>query len=51
MLARFQEMPLKEVADVLKCPVNTVKVRVHRAIKELGAIYSELTGVQQHAVR
>ncbi len=45
MLARFENMPLKDVAVVLNCPVNTVKVRVHRAVKELGAIYAELEGV------
>lgn len=44
-LARFEEMPLKEIATILNCPVNTVKVRIHRAMKELSAIYAELAEV------
>ncbi|MBN1481892.1 RNA polymerase sigma factor [candidate division KSB1 bacterium] len=44
-LARFQEMPLKEIAKITRCPVNTVKVRIHRAIKELSTIYAELAEV------
>ena len=49
-MARFENLPLKEIAKILNCPVNTVKVRVHRAIKELGAIYSELTEVRQNVM-
>ncbi len=45
VLARFENLPLKDVARILNCPVNTAKVRVHRAVKELGAIYAELEGV------
>lgn len=44
VMSRFENMKVKEIAGILNCPVNTVKVRIHRAIKELGAIYQELSG-------
>lgn len=44
VLARFKDLPLKDVAKILGCPVNTVKVRIHRAVKELGALYTQLEG-------
>jgi len=45
MLARIENLPLKDVAKILGCPVNTVKVRIHRAVKELGTLYFKLEGV------
>ena len=50
ILARFENLPMKKIAKILNCPVNTVKVRVHRAIKELGAVYSKLTEVRHNAL-
>ncbi|MBN1562160.1 RNA polymerase sigma factor [candidate division KSB1 bacterium] len=47
LMARFENLALKEIAKILNCPVNSVKVRIHRAIKELGAIYAVLAEVQQ----
>ena len=44
MLFRFQGLKLREIADVLGCQVGTVKVQVHRALKDLGRIYGELQG-------
>lgn len=45
IMSRFEHMQIKEIAKVLNCPVNTIKVRIHRAIKELGAVYQEMSGV------
>ncbi|MBN1465783.1 sigma-70 family RNA polymerase sigma factor [candidate division KSB1 bacterium] len=50
LMARFADLSLKEMARILRCPVNSAKVKVHRAVKALGAIYAELTEVQQDVV-
>jgi RNA polymerase sigma factor (sigma-70 family) len=42
VLSRFQNLKYREIADLLECPVGTVKALVHRAVKELGEIYFEL---------
>ena len=39
LLARFQEMRYDDIAQLLDCSVGTVKVRVHRAMKELRTSY------------
>jgi RNA polymerase sigma-70 factor (ECF subfamily) len=39
ILSRFGTMKFEEIARLLDCPVGTVKVRAHRAIKELREIY------------
>lgn len=44
LLSRFQEMKYKDIAELLGCNIGSVKSSVHRAIKELGKIYSELQG-------
>jgi RNA polymerase sigma-70 factor (ECF subfamily) len=44
VLARYQELKYEEIADLLGCEVGTVKVRVHRALKELRDVYLKLTG-------
>ena len=44
MLSRFQNLKLREIADLLGCRVGTVKGQVHRALKDLGKIYYELSG-------
>jgi RNA polymerase sigma-70 factor (ECF subfamily) len=44
VLCRFQNLKLQEVAELLGCHVGTVKVQVHRALKDLGRIYLELQG-------
>lgn len=44
VLSRFQNMKYKEIAELMGCRIGTVKAQVHRAIKELGKIYFELSG-------
>ena len=36
IMSRFLELKHEEIATVLNCEVGTVKVRVHRALRELG---------------
>jgi RNA polymerase sigma factor (sigma-70 family) len=44
VLSRFQNLKYREIAELLGCNTGTVKAHVHRATKELGKIYFELTG-------
>jgi len=44
ILSRFQDLKYKEIAELFGCRIGTVKVLVHRAIKELGKAYLELSG-------
>src|SRR6185295_18814112 len=43
VLSRYQEMKYEQIAEVLGCEVGTVKVRVHRALKELREIFLKLS--------
>lgn len=43
VLARFQQLPYEQIADLLGIEIGTVKTRVHRAIKQLRDVYFELT--------
>jgi RNA polymerase sigma-70 factor (ECF subfamily) len=44
VLSRFQNMAYDHIAQVLGCEVGAVKVRVYRAVRELGQIYMDLAG-------
>ena len=44
VLSRFHNMKYEDIAQIQDCRVGTIKARVHRAIKELRAIYFELSG-------
>lgn len=44
ILSRFHYMTYEEIASLLGINLNTVKVRVHRAIHELRAAFLDLTG-------
>jgi len=44
LLSRFQNMKYEEIAALLGCEVNTVKVRVYRAVRALGQTYRQLEG-------
>jgi RNA polymerase sigma factor (sigma-70 family) len=43
LLSRFESRKYDEIAAILDCSVGAVKVRVHRAIKELREIYFGLS--------
>ena len=42
IMSRYQELKYDKIASILMCDVGTVKVRVYRAIRELGTIYEQL---------
>jgi RNA polymerase sigma factor (sigma-70 family) len=44
VLSRFQNLKYEEIAIVLNCGVGAVKMRVHRALKELRARFTSLAG-------
>ena len=44
LLSRFQNLKYEEIAALLGCEVNTVKVRVYRAVRALGENYRQLAG-------
>lgn len=44
VLSRFQDLRYDEIARVLDCSVGAVKMRVHRALKELKAKFAQLAG-------
>ena len=44
VLFRFQNLKLREIAELFGCQVGTVKAQVHRALKDLSRIYLELQG-------
>jgi len=43
LLSRFEELKHEEIARLLDCEVGTVKVRVHRALRELRALFEKLS--------
>ena len=42
LLSRFQELKYEEIARMLECEVGTVKVRIHRALRELRVTFEKL---------
>ena len=44
LLSRFQNLKYQEIAGLLECSVESVKVQVHRALKDLRGHYLELQG-------
>jgi RNA polymerase sigma-70 factor (ECF subfamily) len=44
VLSRFQGMKYQEISQLLGCSLSTVKVQVHRAIKDLRKTYASLKG-------
>jgi len=43
LLSRFQELKYEEIARLLDCEVGTVKVRIHRALRELRMLFEKLS--------
>jgi RNA polymerase sigma-70 factor (ECF subfamily) len=46
VLARYQELRYEEIAALLEIETGAVKVRVHRALKDLRAKFLKLSGVK-----
>jgi RNA polymerase sigma-70 factor (ECF subfamily) len=44
VLSRYLDLRYEEIASLLKCEVGTVKVRVYRALRELGDRFFALSG-------
>lgn len=44
VLSRFQGMKYQEISQLLGCSLSTVKVQVHRAIKDLRKTYLSIKG-------
>jgi RNA polymerase sigma-70 factor (ECF subfamily) len=45
LLARFQGLEYRQIGELLGCSVGAVKVRVHRAVKQLRDVYLQLQEV------
>jgi RNA polymerase sigma-70 factor (ECF subfamily) len=43
ILSRYHDMKYEQIAELLGCEVNTIKVRVFRAIKELRDVFFKLS--------
>lgn len=44
IMSRYQDLKYEEIAGILKCEVGTVKVRVYRAMRELGDRFTAMRG-------
>lgn len=44
LLSRNPDLAYKDLAPLMACSVGTLKVQVHRALKELKAVFMELQG-------
>lgn len=44
VMSRYQDLKYEEIAGILKCEVGTVKVRVYRALRELGDRFFAMRG-------
>ncbi len=44
VMSRYQDLKYEEIANILKCEVGTVKVRVYRALRELGDRFFAMRG-------
>lgn len=42
LLSRFQGLSYEQIGRIVGCETGTVKVRVFRAMKEMGRIYGDL---------
>ncbi len=50
VLSRYQDLKYQQIADLLDCEVGTIKVRIHRALKELREIFFNLNNGNSHAM-
>lgn len=47
ILARYEELKYEAIAKMLQIEVGTVKVRIHRALKELRAVFLKMSGEEK----
>ena len=47
LLTRYENLPYKEVANIIGISENGVKARVHRALKQLKVCYTKLSAYEQ----
>ena len=47
VLSRYEYKTYDEIAKMLECSVGAVKVRAHRAMKQLREIYLDMAGVRE----
>ncbi|MFC1607399.1 RNA polymerase sigma factor [Candidatus Latescibacterota bacterium] len=50
IMSRYNHMKYREIGEALGCSEGTVKVRVHRAVKDLADIFFSLTGDTHHGM-
>ncbi len=50
VLARYQELKYEEIAELLEVSVGAVKVRVHRAVKDLRNIFLKLSNREESCI-
>jgi RNA polymerase sigma-70 factor (ECF subfamily) len=50
ILARYRGMSYEELAALMEVDQGTVRVRLHRAIRQLGDVFHELRGTTRHAL-
>jgi RNA polymerase sigma-70 factor (ECF subfamily) len=43
LLSRYQGLKYKEIAELMGCDVNTIKVRIHRSVQELREVFLQLS--------
>jgi len=44
LLSRFGELRYDQIADLLGCSVGAVKLRVHRAVRQLREVFDDMAG-------
>lgn len=44
LLNRFEGMKYREIAGTVGCSIENVKIRIHRAVRDLRKIYTEMSG-------
>ena len=50
VLARYRGMDYAQLASLMQSEVGTVRVRLHRAIRQLGEIFCQLQGTSRNAL-
>ena len=50
VLARYKELKYEEIAELLEVSVGAVKVRVHRAVKDLRNIFLKLSNREESCI-